>query len=402
MTSMQKWLRIGATLMFGLFVAYLDRSNLSVTLPTITHDLNIDGATASIVLTIFLIGYAFSNIFGGVFTQRYDPKKIVILMVLIWSIATVFVGFTSSVYVIFDLSAGAWHYRRHLLAAAVPLRQRLVFRKERTQANSIIQYYGQFLALGLGFMILSPLDAAFGWRNVFIITGVIGIVVVVPLYITMLKKQEEAPYYRAPAPTEKTKLTLESLGGTPFLLLIFTYITQGMLFWGITLWIPMVVNSLGYTGFSKALVSSLPYLTAVILAIPISWISDKTQKRVLIASLGLLIPGVMLFLLPFVDAPGFKITLITLAMGYYAASFTPNIWSIIQSNVKPHAIGPASGIINGIGAGGGGTLAGLMVGYFYRTTGSYMQGFMVLGCIVILGGASLLIYGRIRAHHARS
>lgn len=39
MTSMQKWLRIGATLMFGLFVAYLDRSNLSVTLPTITHDL---------------------------------------------------------------------------------------------------------------------------------------------------------------------------------------------------------------------------------------------------------------------------------------------------------------------------------------------------------------------------
>lgn len=57
------------------FVAYLDRSNLSVTLPTITHDLNIDGATASIVLTIFLIGYAFSNIFGGVFTQRYDPKK---------------------------------------------------------------------------------------------------------------------------------------------------------------------------------------------------------------------------------------------------------------------------------------------------------------------------------------
>ncbi|EDH4135175.1 MFS transporter [Salmonella enterica subsp. enterica serovar Typhi] len=401
MTSMQKWLRIGATLMFGLFVAYLDRSNLSVTLPTITHDLNIDGATASIVLTIFLIGYAFSNIFGGVFTQRYDPKKIVILMVLIWSIATVFVGFTSSVYVILicrlvlGITEGIYWPQQSRFASD------WFSDKERTQANSIIQYYGQFLALGLGFMILSPLDAAFGWRNVFIITGMIGIVVVVPLYITMLKKQEEAPYYRAPAPTEKTKLTLESLGGTPFLLLIFTYITQGMLFWGITLWIPMVVNSLGYTGFSKALVSSLPYLTAVILTIPISWISDKTQKRVLIASLGLLIPGVMLFLLPFVDAPGFKITLITLAMGYYAASFTPNIWSIIQSNVKPHAIGPASGIINGIGAGGGGTLAGLMVGYFYRTTGSYMQGFMVLGCIVILGGASLLIYGRIRAHHAR-
>lgn len=301
----------------------------------------------------------------------------------------------------FDLSAGAWHYRRHLLAAAVPLRQRLVFR-QRTDAGE--QHYpvlwtvpgirpGIYDFVPAGCCLRLAKCFYYHWCDRHCCCGS-------TLY-NNAEKQEEAPYYRAPAPTEKTKLTLESLGGTPFLLLIFTYITQGMLFWGITLWIPMVVNSLGYTGFSKALVSSLPYLTAVILAIPISWISDKTQKRVLIASLGLLIPGVMLFLLPFVDAPGFKITLITLAMGYYAASFTPNIWSIIQSNVKPHAIGPASGIINGIGAGGGGTLAGLMVGYFYRTTGSYMQGFMVLGCIVILGGASLLIYGRIRAHHAR-
>lgn len=191
MTSMQKWLRIGATLMFGLFVAYLDRSNLSVTLPTITHDLNIDGATASIVLTIFLIGYAFSNIFGGVFTQRYDPKKIVILMVLIWSIATVFVGFTSSVYVILicrlvlGITEGIYWPQQSRFASD------WFSDKERTQANSIIQYYGQFLALGLGFMILSPLDAAFGWRNVFIITGVIGIVVVVPLYITMLKNRKK-------------------------------------------------------------------------------------------------------------------------------------------------------------------------------------------------------------------
>ncbi|VEA88424.1 Vesicular glutamate transporter 3 VGluT3, Solute carrier family 17 member 8 [Salmonella enterica subsp. enterica serovar Goldcoast] len=156
MTSMQKWLRIGATLMFGLFVAYLDRSNLSVTLPTITHDLNIDGATASIVLTIFLIGYAFSNIFGGVFTQRYDPKKIVILMVLIWSIATVFVGFTSSVYVILicrlvlGITEGIYWPQQSRFASD------WFSDKERTQANSIIQYYGQFLALGLGFMIFVP------------------------------------------------------------------------------------------------------------------------------------------------------------------------------------------------------------------------------------------------------
>ncbi len=45
----------------------------------------------------------------------------------------------------------------------------------------------------------------------------------------------------------------------------------------------MVVNSLGYTGFSKALVSSLPYLTAVILAILSHGSVIRHQKRVLVS-----------------------------------------------------------------------------------------------------------------------
>lgn len=111
-------------------------------------------------------------------------------MVLIWSIATVFVGFTSSVYVILicrlvlGITEGIYWPQQSRFASD------WFSDKERTQANSIIQYYGQFPALAR-FMILSPLDAAFGWRNVFIITGMIGIVVVVPLYITMLKNRKK-------------------------------------------------------------------------------------------------------------------------------------------------------------------------------------------------------------------
>ena len=90
-----KWTSIGGTLMLGLFLAYIDRSNLSVTLPGITADLGIDSSTASWVLTVFLIGYAFSNIFGGVLTQKYDPKYVVLTMAAIWSVATILIGFTN-------------------------------------------------------------------------------------------------------------------------------------------------------------------------------------------------------------------------------------------------------------------------------------------------------------------
>ena len=181
------------------------------------------------------------------------------------------------------------------------------------------------------------------------------------------------------------------------MLLVFSYITQGMLFWGITLWIPMAVKSLGFTGTAQAIGSSLPYFAAIALAIPMSFISDRTGKRVLVASLGLFIPGILLMLLPQVDSGYMKLGLITLALGYWASSYTPNIWSIIQSTVEPKAVGPASGIINGLGAGGGGTLAGFLVGLLYKSTGSYMTGFVALGVLVILGGTALLAYGKVKS-----
>jgi len=385
--------------MVGLFVAYLDRTNLSVGLPAVAQDLGFAGehfaVTASWALTIFLIGYAAANIVGGVLTRRQDPKAMVIWTMVIWSLATLVAGFARSVAVllacrlILGIAEGIYWPQQSRFAKAWFAPQEL------TTANSLIQYYGQYLALALGFMILTPIFDAFGWRVLFFLTGALGLVVIAPLYAVFLRPESEAPY-RPREIAQRAPLTLAALGGAPFLLLLFSYVTQGMLFWGITLWIPLAVRSLGFTGLGQALASALPYFAAVLLAIPMSALSDRTNKRVLIAALGMLIPGALLLLLPLVDSGTGKLALITVALGYYAASFTPNIWSILQSTVAPQAVGPAAGIINGLGAGGGGTIAGFLVGLLSSVTGSYMSGFIVLGALVILGGISLLIYGRVR------
>ncbi|ERK09041.1 putative sugar transporter [Pantoea sp. AS-PWVM4] len=397
------WLRIGGTLMLGMFISYIDRTNLSVTLKDVAQDLGFSGAgfatTSSLVLTAFLIGYIVANISGGIFTTRFDPKTIAIGMMALWSLATLTTGLVSSVaflvacrFVLGVAEGIYWPQQSRFV--------RLWFSPaELTRANSLIHYYGQFLALGLGFIILTPLHNMMGWRNLFFLCGGIGLLVMVPLYARVLLNTRDAPLQQAQVVPRKVRLTREDFGGMSFVLLIITYLTQGMLFWGITLWIPMVVTSLGFTGWSQAFASALPYLLAVLLAIPMSWLSDKTGKRILIAALGLLIPGAMLLLLPWVESAVVKMTLITLAMGYYASSFTPNIWSIIQSSVRPHAVGAASGIVNGIGAGGGGTLAGFMVAILYARTGSYMSGFTLLGALVIIGGISLLSFGWWRQRH---
>jgi MFS family permease len=394
-----KWSRIGGTLLIGLFVAYLDRTNLSVALPQLSKDMGFAGdgfaAASSLALTIFLIGYALANVFGGVFTYRIDPKKIVIWTFLLWSLATLVVGASSSLSILLacrlalGVMEGIYWPQQSRFARAwfAP--------EERTLANSVIQYYGQYIALAIGFLVLTPIYNAFGWRVLFWVTGGIGVIFVVPLYIARLRPESEAPYAQ-PAQGPAAKLTWESLGGTSFVFLVISYITQGMLFWGITLWIPLAVQSLGFTGTSQALASAIPYFAALALTYPMAKLSDRTGKRVLIAALGQILPGALLLLLPQVSDPVAKLTLITVAMGFYASSYTPNIWSILQEGVRPQAVGPAAGIMNGLGAGGGGTLAGFMVGLLKEYTGSYDAGFMVLGAIVILGGLALLVYGRLR------
>jgi hypothetical protein len=223
-------------------------------------------------------------------------------------------------------------------------------------------------------------------------------VFIVPMYAKCLRPRSEAPFAEPESAAAVASLTFNAVGGWAFVLLVISYITQGMLFWGITLWVPMAVKSIGFSGISQALASSVPFIAAILFAIPMSMISDRTNKRVLIAGLGLMIPGAMLLLLPELHSGYAKLGLITLALGLYASSYTPNIWSILQLTVQPSAIGSASGIMNGVGAGGGGTIAGFMVGLLYRASGSYMFGFTVLGGIVIFGGFALLASGWIVTH----
>lgn len=400
MEKRQIWRNIGASLLLGLLIAYLDRTVLSVALPAIAHDMGFEGPgmgmTSSWALTAFLIGYAVANIVGGLFTRKRDPKYVVIWCFAAWSMATFVVGFTSSVAVllicrvIVGVGEGVYWPQQSRFAKAwfAP--------EERSRANAWIQYYGQFISLALGFAILTPLYHLLGWRNLFFLTGAIGFLVVVPLYMKALPRESQAPYYEAPSATSR-RLTLADFGGPSYFLLLFTYIAQGMMFWGITLWIPMAVRTLGFTTpMGQALASAVPYLAAVVLAVPMTRISDATGRRVAIATSGLLIPGLLMISLPFVASGVGKLALVTIALGYYASTFTPNVWSILQATVAPEAVGPASGIMNGLGAGGGGTIAGFLVGVFNAKTGSYIPGFVTLGFFALAAAVSLMIYGHIQ------
>jgi MFS family permease len=403
-----KWWRIGAVLMFGLFIAYLDRSNLSIALPGLSQDMGFAGAafaeTSSWALTAFLFGYLAANLLGGFLTYRIDPKLTLIVTVAVFSTCTLLAGFVDSVgllialRVVLGFAEGIYWPQQFRVAKA------WFTEREMSKGTAIIQYYGQYSALALGFFLLTPLYDALGWRPLFWITGLAGIVLVVPLYLTFLRSAPAGSAPAAPArePGARARLRFSDFGGRRFPLLVFSYFANGMLFWGITLWIPLVIESLGFTGGSRGLLAALPYVLSLVLTVPMMAISDRTGKRVLIASSGLLVGGAFVGLLPLVGSPVATLVMICVGMGYFTATYTSNLWAIAVTDLPPHLVGPATGIINGFGAGGGGIVAGFVVGQLRAATGSYLPGFVVLGVIAVLGGLALLLYGRLRSRPAAS
>lgn len=397
-----RWLRIGVPLLIGLFVAYLDRSNLSVGLKNVSNDLGFAGAefpeTSSVVLTAFLFGYLVANFLGGLITYRIDTKTVLTVTVAGMSLCTFLVGFVDSVAPLVALRVALGIFEGIYWPQQFRIAKAWFDEREMSRASAVIQYYGQYLALALGFFILTPIDQSFGWRPMFWVLGGIGLVIITPLYLLSLRSTPIGPnpviIPAKPRGSElKQRLTFESFGGFRFLLLVFSYFANGMLFWGITLFIPLVVPTFGFNAKMNGLLAALPYLVSLALTVPMMAISDRTGRRIAIAASGLLIGGILVAFLPLVENPAIKLLLITLGIGYFTATYSSNIWAVAVNDLPSHVVGPATGIINGVGAGGGGVVAGFVVGGLLKSTGSYLPGLGLLGVVAIIGGIAVILYG---------
>lgn len=407
MTTKERWLRIGLLLAVGLFVAYLDRSNLSIGIKGVARDLGFQGdsfaTTSSLTLTAFLWGYLVSNLLGGFLTARIDAKWILLVSVAGYSACTFAVGFSQNVATLVALRVGIGIFEGFYWPQQFRLAKEWFDEREMSRASALIQYYGQYLALALGFFVLTPVYSAFDWRQMFWLLGGIGLVVIVPLYAVFLRSRPGLPRF-APVRVARTadprreRLTLASFGGWRFLLIVFSYFANGMLFWGITLFLPQTVSTFGLSPTLSGLASATPYLVSLLLTFPMIALSDRTEKRGPIAVSGLIVGGILIACLPFAHNSVAQFVLISLSVGYFTAAYTPNIWAIAVTRLSSTAVGPATGIINGFGAGGGGIVAGWLVGGLLAATGSYFPGFAVLGIAAVVGGIALAVYVRTTSH----
>ncbi|MDE2091694.1 MAG: MFS transporter [Gammaproteobacteria bacterium] len=183
-----RWIVIA--LIFSITVInYIDRSAISYAISGIAHDLQFSQHDKDIysgfILSAFSIGYMLTTFFGGIFADRHGARVTLFWAALLWSIASgltgLAVGFVvlASVRVLLGVAEGPnFPAMNRGIADWLSSRERAI-----ALSNSLVAVP---LALAIGAPIATQLIIHVGWRGMFIVLMVLGLVWL-PLWLLLFR-----------------------------------------------------------------------------------------------------------------------------------------------------------------------------------------------------------------------
>src|SRR5580698_1084742 len=89
----QRWLRVIAVAFVMYTIAFIDRTNISLALPSMSRDLHMDPAQAGSAAGIFFWGYIVLQIPGGYLASRWSAKRFVSILLIAWGLCSAATGF---------------------------------------------------------------------------------------------------------------------------------------------------------------------------------------------------------------------------------------------------------------------------------------------------------------------
>ncbi|HYM19165.1 MAG TPA: MFS transporter [Micropepsaceae bacterium] len=171
----------------------------------------------------------------------------------------------------------------------------------------------------------------------------------------------------------------------------------GILFglYGTTLWLPQIVQAMGFSTLSTTFIVALPFIAAVPAMILWGLSSDRKQERIWHVALPLLIAAGA-FLVASASASN-TLSLIALAAAVIAIyPVLAPVISIPATFLKGEANAAGTSLCYAIGSPGG-FLGPTIIGLFKQSTGDYSAAMVALSCALAVAAAIILGVGRAMA-----
>lgn len=392
----------------GIFL-YLDRVNISMAAPHVMEELGFSGVKMGFILSIYYWGYIFGQLAGGFAADRLNIRRWCTVLYLGWCVITVATGFCRTllqfavVRTIFGAAEGA------VINPITKLQNHWVFPHERGMVNGI-QVCAGYLGLVLGMPLVGWLINVFGWRQMFVLTGLLTLLGVLLFWLLVYDHPRDHPRISAREKTlledalEADRVTYDPRRGHQqgisfneglrilvrnraywcicgaFLFVAGIYFTNFS-------WLPgYLVMERGFSDVQSGTSLVLPYLSAGIGALTAGYVGDRLGNRSVIIILAAVctIPAIAGLLL--MDDQSMVITTLCVMLFFNAAAVS--LFVVLLFDLLPaEVIGVALATLVGIFGGLGGIAGPLIMGYAYDETGSFLMGFvsMALGMLIAVG-----------------
>ncbi|PKF90162.1 MFS transporter [Bacillus sp. BA3] len=373
-------------LFVGYLVDYLDRMVMSVAVVSIKEEFNLDAAAVGAILSSFFLSYAIMQIPGGWLTDKLGSRRVLIWSIIVWSVFTVFTGFAWSlisllvIRFLFGLGQGGYPSASQKgIADYFP-------RDERPKASAYLMssnYFGMALAP----LVAAPMILFMGWRNMFYVIGLLGILLTIAFWVYFKPKESTAPLKDNSVPMK------ELLMNSGLWKITVMWFAAGIVNWGLSSWIPSyLMEARGMDLLSMGFYAALPGISTGVAMLFSGWLLDRFFNHLekYYAAFGMLMSGIFLYLM-------FTSTSLVAAMVYLNLCMVFKSFAFTVAFALPHkimskkVIGSAMGVIN-MGAQAAGFISPLVMGFIITLTGSYNGAFwFLIACSAISIIAALSI-----------
>lgn len=194
--------KITLTLLFiAGIVNFLDRSSLSVAGEAIRADLGLSATEFGVLLSAFSLSYGFAQLPSGILLDRVGPRIVLGAGLIFWSAMQALTGMVNSFSHFILLRIGLGIGEAPFMPAGVKSINDWYAQRERGTAVGIFNS-STVLGQAIAPPALVIMQLAWGWRTMFVVIGLAGIVVGLCWYVGYRNRrhftlQEEEQQYLA-------------------------------------------------------------------------------------------------------------------------------------------------------------------------------------------------------------
>lgn len=415
MIKIKKYQTVAVIFLFLIGVVnYLDRSALSIANTSIQKDLLISPSQMGVLLSAFSVAYAFSQLPMGILIDRLGSKLALGGSLIVWSIAQSLCGMVSNFSGFMGLRILLGMGEAPMFPSAAKALAEWFDAEERGTPTGLV-WSSTCIGPCLAPPLLTVFMVNFGWRGMFIVTGVIGITLALCWFAFYKSKAQYMAETGRREPVKATPLPVPAQARvgmfSEWAALFKSRSTWGAflgfmgviyMLWLHLTWLPgYFEREHGLDLYKTAWVVSLAYLFGAVGTIVAGRICDALVKKgmsVLASRKATVIAGLLLaasFTVMVAFVTNIYGCVILLCLTLFSINMSSaTAWMIVNTIVSPGRVA-SFGSIQNFGGYLAGSVAPIVTGFSVQYSGSFSSAFLISAGVAVL--SALAYYSLLRA-----